>query len=1073
MQNILLEETSLTTTGYRLSPQQRQIWQEQQQYEPEDAAAHYCAQAVLAVHGDLEPERLRAAVTEVVARHQILRTSFPQQSGMRAPMQVIHEEPAVAWREEDFSDDSSDTQQSLTDAVVEDETLMDGGAGFRIAVAKWSAKDWRLVLTMPAFCADDVSLGIIAKEIFKSYDMSSGDSEPVQYIQFSEWQHELAESEDGETGRAFWLEQQTAHSMAFPFANSASSETGKRIRAWLHRDVAIHLDRVAAECKLPTETVLLACWFALIWRLTMQETLSFNCVVDSRQYEALQDCIGLFARALPFSTQFDEQQTFAEFAQQLEQRRRKVAEWQEYFDWQPDTAAVGFEYVEHSREWMFAGSLKWRLLERRSEIHRPKLGLRCEKTDETIELELVSYVSGDSERLLPRMQMLVEAAVRNVDQSIGELPIVDEAEWNYLVHELSSSNHEAVAEPQNLVRTFETMAERFPARTAVIGEDEELTYGDLNRRANQLAHYLQRLGVKPETRVAICLERSAKFVLALLGVLKAGGAYLPLDLIYSRKQLSSMFEDAAPSVLLTEQHLLAALPEHAARNVCLDSEWQIIAAESDENPPQVATDGNLAYVIFTSGSTGAPKGVGVERRQLQNYLRAARPRFRLHDGASYAMVSTFAADLGNTAIFFALTTGGSLHVISRARATNPDALAEYFGRHEIDCLKIPPSHLEALLEASTPARILPRHCLVVGGEPLHRHLVARIEELAPNCRIVNHYGPTEVTIGMSTYTVSEHASRHAVFPLGRPMVGTQVYLLDRHLAPVPFGVAARVYVGGKCVTRGYLNRPDLTAQRYVPNPFGPAGTRLYDTGDVALYLPDGNIAFLGRNDNQVKIRGFRVELGEIECALLQHESVREVAVITRGDTAVDKCLVAYLVCRNNSIPTATELREFLLTRLAAHTIPSDFMLLKSLPLNANGKVDRRALPATEGISLEQKGTFVEPRSAVEQVLAAIWSSVLNQERVSADDDFFALGGHSLTAMQMTARIRKVFQMDLSLRSVFEATTLAQLAQAIVDNETEPGLAERKARVWQKLEAMSPAEREALRLRQQQRREVTT
>lgn len=1073
MQNILLEESALTTTGYRLSPQQRQIWQEQQHYWPEDATANYCAQAVLAVHGNLEPDRLRAAVTDVVARHQILRTSFPRRSGMRTPMQVIHEEPAVAWREEDFSNDSSDTQQSLTDAVVKDETLMDASAGFRIAVARWSAEDWRLVLTMPAFCADDVSLRIIAKEIFKSYDLSSGESEPAQYIQFSEWQHELAESEDSETGRAFWLEQQTSHSSAFPFANSPSGETGKRIRSSLNRDVAIHLDRVAAECKLPTETVLLACWFVLIWRLTTQETLSVNCVVDGRQYEELRDSIGVFARALPFSSQFDEQQTFAEFARQLEQGRRKVMDWQEYFEGQPDTAAVGFEYVEHSREWMFAGSLKWRLLEKRSEIHRPKLGLRCEKTDETVELELVSYVSGDFERLLPRMQMLVEATVRNVNQQIGELPIVDESEWNYLVHELSSSNHEAVDEPQNFVRTFETMAERFATQPAVVGEDEELTYGDLNRRANQLAHYLQRLGVKAETRVAICLERSAKFVLALLGVLKAGGAYLPLDLIYSRKQLSFMLEDAAPSVLLTEQNLLAALPEHAGRNVCLDSEWQIIAAESGENAPQVSTDENLAYVIYTSGSTGAPKGVGVERRQLQNYLRAVRPRLRLHDGASYAMVSTFAADLGNTAIFSALATGGCLHVISRARATNPDSMAEYFGRHEIDCLKIPPSHLEALLEASTPARILPRRCLVVGGEPLHHHLVARIEELAPDCRIVNHYGPTEVTIGMSSYTVSENVSRPAVLPLGRPMVGTQVYLLDRHLAPVPFGVAAKLYVGGKSVTRGYLNRPELTAQRYVPNPFGPAGTRLYDTGDVALYLPDGNIAFLGRNDNQVKIHGYRVELGEIECALLQHESVREAAVITRGETAVDKRLAAYLVCRSNRIPTATELREFLLTRLAAHTIPSDFVLLKSLPLNPNGKVDRRALPATEGVSLEQEQAFVEPRSAVEQVLAAIWSSVLNQERVGADDNFFALGGHSLAAMQVQARVRKVFQMDLSLRSVFEATTLAMLAQAIVDNETEPGLAERKARVWKKLEAMSAAEREALRLRQQQRREVTT
>ncbi len=1063
MQNILLEESAFTTTGYRLSPQQRQIWQEQQHFAPEDARANYCAQAVLVVHGNLEPDRLRAAVTDVVARHEILRTSFPRRTGIRTPMQVINDEPSIAWREEDFSNDSSDTQQSLTDAVINDETMQD--AGFRIAIVRWTAEDWRLVVTMPAFCADDVALGIIAKEIFQSYDMSSDESEPVQYIQFSEWQHELAESEDSEAGRAFWLEQLRAS--AFPFANSPTGDTRQRSRISINTDVAKQLDNVATECNVPIETVLLACWFVLIWRLTMQETLSVNCVFDGRQYEELQDAIGVFARALPLSSQFDEQQTFAEFAQQLEQRRREVIEWQEYFEGEPDTTAVGFEYVEHDRKSMYTGGVEWRLVEKRSEIHRPKLGLRCEKSDETIELELVWDAIGDFERLLPRMQMLVEATARNFNQSIGELPIVYESEWNYLVHELSSTNNEAVNEPQNFVGTFESMAARFGTRPAVVGKDEELTYGELNRRANQVAHYLRRLGVTAETRVAICMDRSAKFLVAIVGVLKAGGAYVPLDLIYSRKQLSFMLEDAAPSVLLTQQRLLEAIPEHAGRNVCIDSEWETIAAESSENPTHVATDENLAYVIYTSGSTGTPKGVAVERRQLQNYLRASRPRFALPDGASYAMVSTFAADLCNTAIFSALSTGGCLHVIPHVIATNPDSMAEYFGRHEIDCLKIVPSHLEALLETSTPAQVLPRRCLVVGGEPLRRNLIAKIEELAPNCRIVNHYGPTEVTIGMTSYTVTKNGSIPAVQPLGRPMVGTQVYLLDRHLAPVPYGVSAKLYVGGRSVTRGYLNRPELTAQRYVPNPFGPAGTRLYDTGDVARYLPDGNIEFLGRNDNQVKIHGYRVELGEIECALLQHESVREAAVITRGESAVDKRLAAYIVCRNNRIPTAGELREFLISRLAAHVIPSDFVLLKSLPLNPNGKVDRRSLPTTEGVSLEQQRVFVEPRNAVEEVLAAIWSNVLNQERVGADDNFFALGGHSLAAMQVTARIRKVFQMDLSLRSVFEATTVALLAQAIVDNETEPGLAERKARVWKKLEAMSPAEREALRLRQQQ------
>jgi amino acid adenylation domain-containing protein len=1060
MQNILLEESASTTSGYRLSPQQKQVWQAQQ----------HSAQALLAVKGKLDVERLRAAVRAVVARHEILRTSFPRQPGMRTPMQVIHDEPVIAWREDDFTE-ASDAQQRLAEAVVKDETLTtvpETGPCFRVALVQLAAEDYRLVLTMPSLCADEASLTILATEIFADYTApQSNESEPVQYIQFSEWQHELAESEDTEAGRAFWLTQQTATGPSLPFSVSPSVETTKQVRSTLK----CNLDRVADQCNVPAETVLLACWVALLWRLNAQETFSVTCVFNGRHYEELQGSVGLFARALPLASNFDEQQTFAGLVQQIEQRRLEAMEWQEYFESHADMAAgVGFEYVEHSRDWMSAGSLQWTILETRSEIHRPRLGLRCVKTGAGVELELTSDDgTGDVERLLSRMQLLVEAAVENVNAPIVDLPIVDETEWAYLVQELSHSDHEAVNEPDNFIEQFEKIAERFSDQPAVVSEDEELTYGELDCRSNQLAHYLRSLGVGPETRVAICMKRSAKMVLALLGVLKAGGAYVPLDFTYSRKQLAFMLEDAGPLVVLTEQGLLAALPEHAGRNVCLDSEWSMIATESSQRLLQISSDENLAYVIYTSGSTGAPKGVGIEHRQLQNYLRSIRPRLDLPAGATYATVSTFAADLGNTVIFPALATGGCLHVISQDRATNPDALAEYFDRHEIDCMKIVPSHLQALLETSTPANVLPRRCLVLGGEALRADLVRRIQELTPGCRIINHYGPTETTVGVLSYPVTDQLAE-AALPLGRPLAGSQVYLLDRNLAPAPFGTAATIYVGGEGVSRGYLNRPELTAERFVANPFGPAGTRLYNTGDLARFRRDGNIEFLGRNDNQVKIHGYRVELGEIESALVQHESVREAVVIVREDDAGDKRLAAYLVCGQEHTPTAAELRQFLIDRVAAHLVPADFVLLKSLPLNPNGKMDRRALLEVEGVSLELNRSFVAPRTEVEEVLAVIWSDVLRKERVGVEDNFFALGGHSLAAMQVMTRIRKVFQVELSLRTVFESTSVALLAQAIVQNETEPGLSERKARVWKKLAAMSPEEKEALRNRQKERRE---
>jgi len=1091
MENTLLEENITTLMGYRMSPQQKQVWQAQQQARPLDATPDYYAQIVIGVNGDVEPEMLRAAATAVVERHEILRTSFPRQPGLRTPVQVIHEEASLGWREEDFSAETSNIQASLVEAVIKDERCERVAeaerAVLRLTMVRLSGPNYRVILTLPALCADDASLGIIAKEIFQIYaappQSERASDPPVQYIQFSEWQNELAESEDADTGRAFWIEQQTAPALTFPnsVSSSASREDAplifvpQRLCARLSRHVSTQLDGAASRCGVSTQTMLLACWQVLLWRLTAQENFSVDCVFDGRQYRELEGAVGLFARALPLSCRIDGQQTFRALAHEVEQRRQQVIEWQEYFDSENDEVTargdrVGYEYVECDAEWAKAGSLEWQVLEQRSEIQRPKLGLRCRRFNGVVEMELLfdakSYAEADVERLLERMQRVVESAVESVTQTISNMSVVSEREWKYLVDELSQTAEESSApgEQQSIVEMFEAIARKFAGRVAVVGEDKELNYGELNGRANQLAHYLRRLGVMAETPVAICLERSAEMVVALLGVLKAGGAYVPLDLTYSGARLSFMLEDAAPLIVLTQQKLLAALPAHPAQNVCLDSNWDIIARESRENPDRVTADENLAYVIYTSGSTGTPKGVGIEHRQLQNYLRGIRQRLDLPDGGHYATVSTFAADLGNTAIFPSLSTGGCLHVISQERATNPDGLADYFSQHKIDCLKIVPSHLEALLATPEPTQVLPRRRLVLGGEAARPEMIRRIQELVPDCRIMNHYGPTETTVGVLTYAAENDVSEPAAaaLPLGRPLAETQIYLLAANLAPVPFGVAGELYIGGESLARGYFQRPDLTAERFVPNPFGARpGTRLYRTGDVARYLPDGNVEFIGRNDNQVKIRGYRVELGEIECALLQHASVREAVVITREDPAGGKRLAAYLVNQQNQVPSADELQRFLKNKLPEYMIPSVFVLLKSLPLNPNGKLDRRELPGSEGAGLQLNGSFIEPRTTVEEVLAAMWADVLKQERVGVEDNFFALGGHSLAAMQVMSRVRNTFHVELPLRAVFEATTVALLAEAIAQHEPQPGQSERIARVLKKLQSMSPAEKEAL------------
>jgi amino acid adenylation domain-containing protein/non-ribosomal peptide synthase protein (TIGR01720 family) len=462
----------------------------------------------------------------------------------------------------------------------------------------------------------------------------------------------------------------------------------------------------------------------------------------------------------------------------------------------------------------------------------------------------------------------------------------------------------------------------------------------------------------------------------------------------------------------------------------LDSDWEVIAKRPEKNPSCAATPENLLYIIYTSGSTGKPKGVAVEHRQLLNYLHGILARLDLPEGASFATVSTFAADLGNTVIFPALCTGGCLHVISQERATSPEALVDYCESHSIDCLKIVPSHLNALLTASHPEKILPRKYLILGGEALSWQLVEKIRQYAPSCQILNHYGPTETTVGVLTYPLHEQMrDKSETIPLGRAIANTQVYILDHYLQPLPIGVAGELYIGGDSVARGYLNQPQLTTEKFITiEHFGGQDgqpTRVYKTGDLARYLPDGNIEFLGRIDHQVKIRGFRIELGEIESVLSQHPAIRETVVLAREDELGNKRLVAYIVGSQESA-LISELRDFLKEKLPEYMVPSVFVQLKALPLTPNGKVDRQALPAPDSIRPELEGRFVAPRTPIEETIAKIWAQVLALERVSIYDNFFELGGDSILSIQIVARTNQA-GLQLTPKQLFESPTVAGLA----------------------------------------------
>jgi amino acid adenylation domain-containing protein len=554
----------------------------------------------------------------------------------------------------------------------------------------------------------------------------------------------------------------------------------------------------------------------------------------------------------------------------------------------------------------------------------------------------------------------------------------------------------------------------------------------------------------------IFLERSTEMLVGLLGILKAGGTYVPLDPTFPAERLSFISKDAGLSVVLTREGLRKSFPVRGAGMVCLDTDWEIIAQEDSANFDSDVTAENLAYVVYTSGSTGRPKGVLVEHRQLSNYVHGVCERLRLDACKSFVLVQPLTVDASVTTIYPPLLTGGCLHLISEERAADAEALATYLQHHQIDYLKVAPSHLAALHNSVDPSKLMPRKLLIIGGEASRVDFGEQLRSLA-QCSIFNHYGPTETTVGVTTYSVDETVKDvpGVTLPIGRPLPNVQAYVLDPHMEPAPFGVAGELYIGGNCVARGYLDRPELTAEKFIPDPFSRSvGARLYSTGDVARYLADGQLEFLGRKDQQVKVRGFRIELGEIEAALCEHESVREAAVTAYSNTHGDTRLAAYVVPAGERVLTRAELHAFLKEKLPEYMVPYLYLFLDKLPLTPHGKADRRALPAPEDAERELDAPFVGPRNAIEEVLSEIFAEVLTVERVGVNDNFFDLGGHSLLATQLVSRVRKDFQTDLPLRKIFEAPTVAALAPLLVAGEPSPGQFEKRAETLRRIESLS-------------------
>jgi amino acid adenylation domain-containing protein len=631
------------------------------------------------------------------------------------------------------------------------------------------------------------------------------------------------------------------------------------------------------------------------------------------------------------------------------------------------------------------------------------------------------------ERLKHHLIQLARQMFAETSAAISDLHLLTDAERQQVLVEWNDTrtdwrDHSCIHE------LFEAQVRRTPGHVAIACEGERLTYDELNQRANQLAHYLKKLDVRAEVKVGLCVERSSEMVIGLLGIIKAGGAYVPLDPSYPKDRLAFMLEDANVKVLLTQRRLTDDLPECDAQIVCLDADWSLIAAESEQNLESDVSEDNLLSLFYTSGSTGTPKGVMITHGGIRNTLmwRQAVCSFTAADNMLQNF--SFAFDPSLWQILTPIISGARL-TLAKPGLQDSAYMVRVINEEKITLVDFVPATLDQFLEAPGAEQCTSLRLVFCGGEVLHSRLARRFAERLP-AQLRNQYGPTEAAID-STSWLCEPDGGYRTMPIGRPIANKQIYLLDRNLEPVPVGAAGEIYIGGAGVARGYLNVADLTAERFIPDPFSAElGSRLYRTGDRARYHADGSLEFLGRLDHQVKIRGNRIEPEEIEAVLKSHESVRQAIVMAREDIPGEKQLVAYVVFSQEAPATVGDLRAFLDSRVPVYMVPAVFVVLDSMPMTPQGKEDRRALPAPQPGRRDSQASFAAPQSETEETLAGIWAEVLHLQEVGVDDSFFELGGHSLLATQVISRARDAFDVDLTVRDLFEARTVAQMAEVI-------------------------------------------
>jgi amino acid adenylation domain-containing protein len=1068
---------------YPTSSAQQRLWF-MDQLVPDSAL--YNESVALRLKGTPNYVALIQTLNEMVRRHEVLRTCFEAVGGQpyqRITSPVRLELPVVDLGGLPESERRKLEVRLAHEAATRPFDLTEIPL-LRSGLISLCSDEHLLLLTLHHIICDGWSKAMLVQELSDLYGsftcgQPSALSEPeLQYSDFALWQNERISRGDLDDELAYWKEQLDESLPVIDLAAnrlipSIQNYRGSSCSFKLSSQVSERIRELGRSCGATASTALLAAFQLLLGRYSGDEEVVVGIVVANRARSELQGIMGLMVNTLPIKGDLRGDPSFKQLVGRVRDSAMGAYKHQElpYEKLVAELAAnrdgrrAGLEVLFVMEEGLGAGVELSGLtaVEEKVETGMAKFDLLLTLKEKggifegRIEYRVDLFDGPRIRRMAESFKQLLEAAVAEPDRRVWELSLLSEVERNGLVVEWNDTEVEW-ANDHRVHEMFEEQAGRLPDSIAAIYEGQHLTYRELNRRANQLGAILGGLGVGPDVLVGICVARSLDLAITVLAVLKAGGAYLPLDVSYPRDRLAFMLEEARAQVLLTHQSLRGSLPEHRGTTVCIDSECDFGEEQSDENPISYARDENLAYVIYTSGSTGKPKGVSLPHRALSSMIRwhsaGLSPKPRMLQFASLSF------DVSFYEMFGTWVAGGTLLIVPEELRRDFSGLGTFLSNNDIEEAVLPVVVLQQLAEEHRFRKqafgSLRR--IITTGEQLQitRPIVELFNDFAL-CALHNHYGPSESHV-VTAHALPGTASCWPARPsIGRPIANARMYIVDQHLNPAPTGTVGELNIGGVGLARGYLNRSDLTAERFLPSQFGRSGDRLYKTGDLVRYQENGAIDYLGRIDHQVKIRGFRVEPGEVEAVLEQHSAVREAVVVSREGSTGDKRLIAYVACDRKQGVTTAELSAYSKEALPDHMVPAAFIIVGKLPLTPNGKIDRAALRVSYQPAPELPVQIEPPGTPAEEVIARICSDVLGFESVGVDSNFFDLGGHSLLATQVILRLREIFRVEVPVRLIFDSPTVKGMVEEVARLWKGREIVEEIAWTWLQVEQLSDSD----------------